>query len=90
MTMLTTKSLFIAAALTGALAGGCATTSNQSAQPASTPAMDKQACNGKQSCNAKAGQDKASCSGKDKQEQPSDDKQACSGKAGCSGKDKQS
>lgn len=54
--MLTTKSLFIAAALTGALAGGCATTKSQSAQPASAPAMDKQACSGK-----------ASCSGKDKQ-----------------------
>lgn len=89
--MLTTKSLFIAAALTGALAGtGCATTRTQGAQPASAPATDKQACNGKQSCNGKPGQDKASCQGHDQQGQPSGDKQACSGKASCSGKDKQS
>jgi hypothetical protein len=88
--MFATKSLFVAAALTGALAGGCATTNNQSAQPGSNSAMDKQSRSGKQGCNGNSGQDKASCQGQDRQRQPSGDKQACSGKASCSGQDKQS
>ena len=52
---------------------------HQSAQPGSAPGMDKQVCSGKQACNGKSKQDKASCQGHDQQGQPAGAKLACSG-----------
>ena len=87
--MSTSKRVFLAAALTGALSASplvaFAGTSN-----AAGAIAEKSGCNGKKM----EGSDKASCHGKAKQggdkKDKGTDKSACSGKHGCGGKDKSS
>lgn len=92
--MKTTKSLFIAAAITGALAAAFPlNTRADSPAPSPSPAADKQGCNGKgQSGSLK---EKEGCQGKGREmktekKAPEKEKSACAGKNGCGGKDKQS
>jgi Spy/CpxP family protein refolding chaperone len=78
------KTLFMAAAITGALAAYPLFARAESQNPAPSPTADKQSCKGT------GGHGKASCQGKDHQgKDKKNDKGGCGGKAGCGGKDKQ-
>jgi hypothetical protein len=96
--MNTTKSLLIAAAVTGALSALPLSARAESTSPSTRPTADKQGCNGQggqdgadkdKDKNKDKDKDKDSCKGKAKQgkDKPKD-KSACSGKDGCGGKDK--
>lgn len=77
--MQTTKQLFIAAALTGALAAFPVSSRAESEKAPSTE---------KHSCKGSAGGDKHQCQGKDKGKEKKEgaEKASCSGKGGCGGK----
>jgi hypothetical protein len=83
--MKTTKSILMAAAVTGALAALPGVARADVLTPISGPSADRLGCHG---MGGQKG-DKQSCQGKDQQGKKDKDKNACSGKSGCGGKDKQ-
>jgi hypothetical protein len=88
---MSSKTLFLTAAMAGAFAGATVAPSVARAcgtDPPGTASVHKMGCAGKDkaSCKGKADKDKASCKGKDKADKGSGDKAACSGKHGCGSK----
>jgi hypothetical protein len=90
---MSSKQLFLTAAMAGAFAGAAGFSSAARAcgndppravnvHKMGCPGKDKSGCSGKD----KTKKDKASCQGKDKAGKGSGDKAACSGKHGCGGK----
>jgi len=82
--MKSTKNLFIAAAVTGALTGLPLVAYASTLSPMPGPSADKLGCHGM--AGQKGDKDKHSCGAKGKQGKK--DKSACAGKDGCGGKDK--
>lgn len=93
--MKNTKTLLMAAAVSGALASYSMPAMAKANDSSNKPAAEKSGCSGKDGCGGKAEQKKEmACSGKDgcgskdgKKKTDDKEKSACAGKDGCGGKD---